>query len=680
MFGLILIYKMMSIMALFSLHNYSRIFSVVLHSRFSFFYLPLFALYPSRFRPRPSVLFFLFPLFIIFFHPTPVFAVEKEIEKIQFLGARFSGESDLIDIIQSEEGDEFEPRILKLDKILLTNYYKKNGFLDVFVEDSLAPLLKNQNVILIYRIHEGLRYHFNGARFKGASEIPVSKLALAFKEIKLNSPFDESQVTLASKQVEDIYYNNGKPFVQIDVSYLFEHDSLITVLLLIMENQTVFIKEVRYSGQEKVSAGLIKRELTVKAGQKYNRNAMEESQQNLYSTGLFRYVRFEIEPAPVEPDQAILKVMVSEKDPRWVGVRFGLAHEQETSYGNKFELTFQGGHRNLFSSGRSASLYLTPSLMYDLSENKLHNPDNKIGLMFIEPWVAGTHTPGIIQFSYEQYRHLNAGWFDLWRTSFDLRRKPSRVIELSASLAAKLVDRLSDADIDSLTALRLDVNKSEVYSLTLYSKRDTRANIFNPIDDSYIDFSVSFSYTRGRDELNKVIINRYFTFISSWQRYQPWRPKVFGFKRWEFSFATRLKAGAILEPGKNGKIPINDRFFAGGANTVRGYQEQLLGPPLTTDSKGHIKKAAGGKLLTLANVEARMPLYWLFVLETFIDGGYVWGEVSDFNPMDFKVTAGLGLAVITPLGPVRVDYGYKLMRSSLDPTPDAFHLGIYFAF
>ena len=80
------------------------------------------------------------------------------------------------------------------------------------------------------------------------------------------------------------------------------------------------------------------------------------------------------------------------------------------------------------------------------------------------------------------------------------------------------------------------------------------------------------------------------------------------------------------------------------------------------------------------NAEVRIPLFWLFVGTYFVDGGYVWPEISDFQISDIRLSTGVGLALMTPLGPVRVDYGYKLTRRKIDPTPGSFHIGIYFAF
>ena len=489
-----------------------------------------------------------------------------------------------------------------------------------------------------------------------------------------------NKISVAAKGVENLYYNSGKPFVQMEVNYLYEQDSLIVVFMTIKENQTVYIKELRYEGLKLVKKYVIKRELEFKKGDIYNRRKLELTQRNLYGTGLFKYVRMEIEPLAGQPGQARLKIRFQEKDPAWIGVRFGIAHEQEFYYGNKLELTLQGGHRNLFGSGRSFSLQLTPSLNYDFTENRLHNPDNKIALEFIQPWIFNSPTPVGLHMLYEQFRPLNSGHFDLWHVNLDVKRKLRKVNEFSASLSGKLVNILSGQNVDSTLAADFQVDKSKVYALTFYYKRDTRKNIFAPKSSAYTDVSTAFSYAETRDKDNRITTNNYISVNTSWQRYQPFRPQVLDFRRWNFTLATRIKTGAIIEPWGKKNIPISDRFYAGGATTVRGYAEQLLGPASLLDKNGKIKQAAGGKLIYLMNGEIRIPLFWLFIMEYFIDGGYVWQEISDFKFEDIRFSTGAGLALMTPLGPIRVDYGYKLMRRAIDPTPGSFHIGIYFAF
>lgn len=622
-------------------------------------------------------------VFIIFTLTISVLA-ETEVTKISFKQKSVFQKDDLLDIIRSEEDEVFEPRLLKLDKILLTNFFQKNGYLLAAVDDSLYFSKNRQELHIRYIIDAGPRYYYAGVRFIGVQEGDTTKLKEPFEEIEIGAPFDESLVIAASRQVENVYYNSGKPFVNVHSDYVFEQDSLVYAQITIKENQTVYIKDIKYSGLKLVKKFLIRRELEIQKGDMYNREALETSQQNIYSTGLFRFVRLEIAPIKDEPQNVILNITVQEKDARWIGVNFGVGHEQNS--GSSTEITLQGGHRNLFGTARSVSLHLTPSFLFDFDQNKIINSENRIEFKYVEPWIGYTRTPGIFQMSYHQFRLPTSSNFNQFETSFELHHKFKDNIEVNGSLSAKFIKRIDDAEIDTTRFFYLekDLLRSEIYTISSYSKRDTRPNLFNPDHGSLMDFSISFSHTisdKQNDNSSALTqeINQFFTVVGSWSRYQPWTPRI-GRKKLNWILASRIKTGAIFELGRSKTVPISERFFAGGATTVRGYQEQFLGPPASLDENGHIQNGAGGKLLTIVNIEARIPLFWLFVTEVFFDAGNVWPGLSDFSLNDIRYTSGLGLAILTPLGPVRFDYGYKLNKRNIDASPDAFHLGIYFAF
>jgi outer membrane protein insertion porin family len=615
-------------------------------------------------------------IFLIILFSNITFAA-TEVTEISFKQSSGFDNDELLDLIHSQEDDEFEPRLIKLDKILLNNFFRKNGYLLVDVSDSLYYFKKRTEVRIKYIIDTGPRYYYGGVRFEGEKELTEEQLSKPFKDIEIGSPFDESLVIEARKRVENIYYNSGKPFVSVKSDFRFEQDSLVFAFIQIKENQTIYIKKIKYFSLNIVKKFLIRRELEVHKGDMYNREAMEKSQQNIYGTGLFRFVRLEIDPIPDNPENVILKIIVQERDARWIGVNFGVGHEE--FYGSTAEVTLQGGHRNLFGTARSASLHITPSFLYEFDQNKIINAENKIAFKYVEPWIGYTRTPGIFQVSYHQYRLPNSGNFNLLQSSFEVHHKFFNSIEISGTIGAKYLTELDSDSIDTKNLIGISAGQAEIYSVSSYAKRDTRENLFNPAKGSLTDFSISFSQSVSSSDSLLNQNNRYFTLTTSWSRFQPWRIKI-GRNKFKWTLASRLKAGAIFEIGKTKSIPISERFYAGGATTVRGYSEQLLGPVASLDKSGKINVAAGGKLLLLGNIEARIPLFWLLMGEVFFDAGNVWAGLNDFDAQEIRYTSGVGIAILTPLGPVRVDYGYKLNKRSVDADNDAFHLGIYFAF
>ncbi len=605
-----------------------------------------------------------------------LYAQEFEVEKLEFSGNRYMESEALQELIHSETGDEFDARLVKLDKILLTNFYRSNGFLTVQVLDSLVIRRTMKIVEIYYQIDEGQRYITGNFKISGNNNFTYDQILSSFEDSPLGGSFDEAKIETGKRNIEARYYNSGKPFVQLALDYEFYQDSLVMVKLDIIEGPTVYIKDITYDGLVHVQEFIIRRELEFSKGELYNRDKFTTSQQNIYKTGLFDLVNFGISPIPDDSAQVILNITVQEKDARWIGLRVGFAYEQELSYGNKLELTLEGGHRNLFGTARSVSLHVVPSFIYDFQTNQVVNPDNNITFVFVEPWIGYTRTPGVTQLSYHQYRPVNSANFDVYQASFNVSHEFEFQYRASGTLQAKVVNQLTNDVVD--TTLIDDASQDLVYTVSMYGVRNTKDNFFNPGNGALSDLSVAFSHSIGENALGDRETKQYFTLVSSWQRYQP-----LGFRlskrAGDAIFATRIKGGAIVELGKLKTLPISDLFFAGGATTVRGYQEQLLGPT-NFDENGYKTTALGGKLMYLMNAEVRIPLFWLLVGEAFFDAGNVWSEINQFKVTDIKFSTGLGLVFLTPVGPVRFEYGIKLNPESSDRTPDAFHLGFYYAY
>ena len=126
--------------------------------------------------------------------------------------------------------------------------------------------------------------------------------------------------------------------------------------------------------------------------------------------------------------------------------------------------------------------------------------------------------------------------------------------------------------------------------------------------------------------------------------------------------------------GNSDEVPIYERFFAGGANTIRGYKERRVGPrdPGSDDP-------IGGEALLVGNAEVTFPVYEKVLKgAVFYDVGNVWPKLDDFanNASQFKSGAGVGVRVKTPLGPVKVDYGYPLSKNHEDKREGQFYFSM----
>jgi outer membrane protein insertion porin family len=370
--------------------------------------------------------------------------------------------------------------------------------------------------------------------------------------------------------------------------------------------------------------------------------------------------------------QAVLAIRVVEKKSKWVGVRFGVGYEQEIVYGGTFDFTLEFGHRNLFGTARSISVNLIPSFSYDFNRRKFNNPKNQFSINYVEPWIGYTRTPGIFRFSFIQARPVNAANYDYYTTAFLIHHEYRNYWKVTGALAFNRVQILEGDSLDAVLT-GLSQGQDIIYSLNPKLVRDNRDNYLNPQAGSVTDFDVKFAYVRNRNnQTGEISSNRFIKLAVEWDRYQKFR---FYYK---WILASRLKIGNIFTLDDKTQIPVSERFYLGGASTVRGYPEQLLGP-IIFSKDGSIPRAVGGKLMVLANIEFRIPLIWLIWGEVFADAGNVWINASNFNFGDIKTTSGVGLAVLTPLGPIRFDYGLKHRPEDYESAGE-FHISIAFAF
>jgi outer membrane translocation and assembly module TamA len=120
--------------------------------------------------------------------------------------------------------------------------------------------------------------------------------------------------------------------------------------------------------------------------------------------------------------------------------------------------------------------------------------------------------------------------------------------------------------------------------------------------------------------------------------------------------ALGLRLGLATPFGDTTDLPIEERFFAGGATTVRGYRERRLGP---LDAKGN---PVGGNALVVLNVEWRFPVWRWLGGAIFFDTGAVTARVSDLSIDELRSGVGAGIRLTTPVGPLRLDVGYPLDR------------------
>jgi outer membrane protein insertion porin family len=374
---------------------------------------------------------------------------------------------------------------------------------------------------------------------------------------------------------------------------------------------------------------VVRREIPFKQGDPFDPELLVETERRLSRLGLFE----RIQVGPLRPPQspfADVEITLREGKP-W-RVEAGGGYGTDRGWRGLLEI----GHDNLFGTGRSASI-----------REKLTEDGDRTDLTFRTPWFFGMPVQADATLFREQWQELGYKRQGAGIATGVLReffREPlSDINQLRVGLRYQL-EWVRRYDIEpSLLAGNPDniVAGSQIIArITPALTLDYRDNVLDPkrgslhtlavdVAGPYLGSQVSF--VRSRIE-------------TAW--YLDWlSPAV---------IAVGARLGLATPYGNSAALPIEDRFYAGGNSTVRGYAQDKIGP---LDAAGN---PTGGNGLVILNLEGRFPIWrWLSGV-IFVDTGAVTPEVGDLTSAAFKTGVGGGLRIKTPVGPIRLDVGYAL--------------------
>ena len=400
------------------------------------------------------------------------------------------------------------------------------------------------------------------------------------------------------------------------------------------------VENVVLAGLRDTREETVAREIVLRPGEPFSFERVLESQRRLLSLGIFERVTI----SELDPDRRRDVVVTVEEAPRTT-VTWGVGYSEQDLLRGSVELT----RRNLGGLGRTASVFVRGSFR-----------GSRFLFNLREPWLLGRNLDSF----------LTAFWEEEDRTTFDYNRKGG-VAQIGQSL-------------DSRTTL--------IYR---YLYQDTLVfNIEVPdeeIDRQFRTYTVSgpaFSFVwDGRDD---PLEPRRGTFLSSSLALSLDALGGTSYFKSFFQAADirRIRAGLALvlslrlglaatygdEPPL---LPLPERFFAGGAYGPRGWPVDEVGPKVI-GPEGEVYPI-GGNALLLGGAELRYDLTRSFQLATFLDIGNVYPEVADLSIPDLRKSVGLGIRYLTPIGPIRLDYGHKIHRFPGE-SAGRFHLTIGYAF
>ena len=446
--------------------------------------------------------------------------------------------------------------------------------------------------------------------------------------------FTTNDYRSAKKTIERLYGNRGFPFVQVDGQARVDvRENLARVSLAVTPGGIHRFGEVTIAQDgEIVKEAIVRRALEFEPGQKYRASAVEQSQRNLVSLDVFRSALI-VPGTPEEgSDKLPMEVRLRAKEPRQIG--FGAGYGSEDGLRLRASWTY----RNVFSR---AGRFTLSARRTDLIEN--------VQVEYFQPYWLDARNDLRGRTGWER-EDLESYTNEKTFANVAVDRRLSRL--WSGSAGYKLENnRLQEIKIlDPLEIEELVKNNSYLVSAVNFSlTRSTIDDLLYPSEGS----TVSLTSEQASDLFGSELT--YWRPAAEVRAYRTFFPPV--------TLAGRIRLETIQETEDTDFIPIPERLFLGGSNTVRGYGYQMLGP---LDPAGN---PLGGKSAANANLEARFPIYRSFSGVVFLDAGLVDTEAFKFELSEVRTACGAGFRYDTPIGPLRVEIGYKLDPKEEDELP-----------
>ena len=513
---------------------------------------------------------------------------------------------------QRKQFDEDMDRIVAL--------YADHGYLQARVESHEIRVDEALGrVTLKVKVVEGPQFRVGKIEVKGTQVLPVEEIRRVIR-LKEGEVFSRSVLRHSTQVIFDLYSNIGR--ASSDVNPVTVTDAaarLIHVTFEIKEGPEVRVERINITGNTRSNETVIRREMRLAEGELYTTQKLLRSRQRLIALGFFEEVS--VSPAPGSaPDKVVININVKERPTGVFSIGVGYSSV------DKLVATLDVTQRNLF--GRGQELFFRGRLG---SRSELAN------LGFTEPYFLN--------------RPIAAG-FDIFNAErvFDDFTEKSLGGDLRASYPLEEYTRgfatykyvrtkISDIDEGASADLKEQEGTTDTSSILLSVARDTRDNPFEPTRGTRHAISLEVAGLGGDSRFVKSVAATTWFFPLFWDL-------VLGLHG----------EGGMVEGYGGKEVPIFERFFLGGPNSIRGLKVRSLSPVDETGAK------IGGTSMFFGNIELTYPLIPHFRLAVFFDFGDVYGFGKDFDVGDIRTDAGAGFRWFSPIGPIRFDYGFNLNR------------------
>ncbi|OGP13233.1 MAG: outer membrane protein assembly factor BamA [Deltaproteobacteria bacterium GWA2_50_8] len=562
-----------------------------------------------------------------------------QVKKIDIIGNQKMKDRKIKAVLITKKNGPFQsgaysPHNLEKDKNFMTQYYRRQGFPEMEVNKTDAQINRwHDQASLIFDIFEGPRFFIGDILFDGNDYFKKKKLE-KISQLKKGQPLNRDLIDTALEKLKIAYAKNGFPYVTVEVDFRTNEQYEVDVLFNIQQGVLVRVGELLIVGNDKTKNKSILKVMALHTGDVFSYEKVLKSTTNLRKLGSLRSVN--IETIGLTEKKSIVHLLIHVEEQAPYIVDFKGSYDTDDKFSGSIVLT----NSNLLGHAKRANFKLTAG------SDLLRAESN-----YIDAHLLGSDLEFILTAFAQQEQRASFDANDLGGSISLLYEITSRLNFLFKYEVVRTIFLRGTPDQDEGTE---DRTLPRVGISLGYDTRDYFADPKHGI------------FVLGSIDMFHRFINIGQNFLHLSNQFLDYRTiKI-------FTFANSLRIDNLFELGEDVAIPRRKLLFIGGDYSVRGFEEDKAGL-LNSDVP------VGGEFRWIYNFEIQFQMAEKFKLATFFDTGSLTQGIQDMSLDSVRHSAGLGLRYITPVGPLRFDYGFKLDKKS-DESIGRLHFTFGFAF
>jgi outer membrane protein insertion porin family len=566
---------------------------------------------------------------------TVTFKIEEAkkafVRKIEFIGNKSFKPGELKKYMRVKEKGIFswftgsgllDEEALEEDRKNIEAFYMDRGYVNVKTGSPEIKISEDgKSITITMQVEEGSVYRVGKIDFSGDVIVPKEELNKTIS-LKTSEVFRSGLFQKDILKLIDLCQDKGYAFCEVvPLTSIDEEEKKVDVTFDIRKNEEVYFNRINIIGNVKTKDKVIRRELKFAEGDRFSATKLSESKKKLRNTTFFKEVDMKIQRTE-RPDRVNVDVVVEERPTGTLSMGIGY------STAEKVVVSGTISQDNLFGTGRK--VYLDASLSSQSSDFRL---------TFVEPYFMDYRLSTGVSLS--NYRKIMDDYnYRITGGSLFLNRPLKDYVNLGMKYRYER-NAVYNVDETASKYIKEQKGKRTVSAPTLSLGKNTIDDILNPTHGDFGDISL---------ECAGGIFGGNVDFVRSVAYYGRYIRAGF----WDSTFMVRGTVGSIWPYGRR-NLPVYEKFFVGGINSIRGFKYGEAGPK---DEEG---EAIGGKKQIIFNAEWIFPIFKPAGLKGvfFFDCGHGFDKTEGFFK-DYRFGSGFGIRWLSPLGPIRLELGFNL--------------------